>query len=118
MICVYSFLQGNFKKKQSGVPENIQNLSNRCFTTLRINFLQEFLYKSTCEDKLQRLKLHNYEKVSLFFSFLDESVTFRVNWEKHFVNFLHEERNFLGEIEKYPVQFAEIENKGILSSSK
>ncbi|WAQ93640.1 FER-like protein [Mya arenaria] len=48
----------------------------------------------------------------------DNSVTVNVRWDGHFANKLHEDGKFLAEIEKYPIQFKDIEDDGILMSLK
>ncbi|WAQ93656.1 hypothetical protein MAR_006127 [Mya arenaria] len=48
----------------------------------------------------------------------DNIVTVNVRWDGHFANKLHEDGKFLAEIEKYPTQFKEIEDDGILMSLK
>ncbi|XP_052800641.1 uncharacterized protein LOC128231640 [Mya arenaria] len=48
----------------------------------------------------------------------DDKVTVNVRWVGHFANQLHEDGKFLAEIEKYPIQFKELEDDGILMSQK
>ncbi|XP_052806968.1 uncharacterized protein LOC128236139 [Mya arenaria] len=48
----------------------------------------------------------------------DNMVTVNVRWDGHFANKLHEGGKFLAEIEKFPVQFKDIEDDGILMSLK
>ncbi|XP_052232523.1 angiopoietin-1 receptor-like [Dreissena polymorpha] len=45
-------------------------------------------------------------------------VTVSVAWPNYFVNHVHEDGLFLGEIEQYPIQFNEIQDDGVLSSQK
>ncbi|KAH3716775.1 uncharacterized protein LOC127855045 [Dreissena polymorpha] len=46
------------------------------------------------------------------------NVTVSVAWPNYFVNRLHVDNQFLAEIEKFPVQFKEIQADGVLSSEK
>ncbi|KAH3716767.1 hypothetical protein DPMN_059496, partial [Dreissena polymorpha] len=46
------------------------------------------------------------------------NVTVTVAWPNYFGNRLHEENQFLAEIEQYPVQFKEIQADGVLYSEK
>ncbi|XP_052799359.1 uncharacterized protein LOC128230970 [Mya arenaria] len=48
----------------------------------------------------------------------DNIVTVNTRWDGHFANKLHEDGKFLAEIEKYPTQFKDIEDDGILMSLK
>ncbi|XP_052246346.1 uncharacterized protein LOC127855047 [Dreissena polymorpha] len=45
-------------------------------------------------------------------------VTVSVAWPNYFVNHVHEDGLFLGEIEHYPIQFKEIQDDGVLFSQK
>ncbi|XP_052246347.1 uncharacterized protein LOC127855048 [Dreissena polymorpha] len=45
-------------------------------------------------------------------------VTVSVAWHNYFVNHVHEDGLFLGEIETFPIQFKEIEDDGVLFSRK
>jgi len=48
----------------------------------------------------------------------DNKVNVSVVWKEHFINKVHHEGQLLAEIEKYPVQFKELEDDGILMSMK
>ncbi|XP_052809614.1 uncharacterized protein LOC128238075 [Mya arenaria] len=48
----------------------------------------------------------------------DNKVTVDVRWDGHFANKLHEDGKYLADIEKYPIQFKDIEDDGILMSLK
>lgn len=48
----------------------------------------------------------------------DTTVPVIVVWKGHFINEIHDKGKFLEEIEKYPIQFADIEDSGILFASK
>jgi len=50
--------------------------------------------------------------------FSDNKVNVSVRWPGHFINKLHEEGQFLAEIEQYPIQFKDLEDDGILRSLK
>ena len=41
-----------------------------------------------------------------------------VKWDGHFVNTDHEQGKFLAEIEKFPIQFKDLQDDGILMSLK
>ena len=45
-------------------------------------------------------------------------VNVSVVWKEHFINKIHHEGNLLAEIEKYPTQFQELEDDGILMAKK
>jgi len=48
----------------------------------------------------------------------ENKVNVSVVWKEHFINKVHHEGQLLAEIEKYPVQFKELEDDGILMSMK
>lgn len=48
----------------------------------------------------------------------DSDVPVTVVWKDHFINEIHDKGKFLAEVEKYPIQFADVEDSGILFATK
>ena len=56
---------------------------------------------------------------TFFFSSLTGASTeFVVEWANHFRNVFHDEKLLLNQVDPFPMQFAEVEDSGILSTSK
>jgi len=75
---------------------------------------QLLLTNYTVHGNRKKDKLHSF--VITYFS--DNKVNVSVCWPGHFINKVHEEGQFLAEIEQYPIQFKDLEDDGILMSLK
>lgn len=50
--------------------------------------------------------------------FSDTDVPVIVVWKDHFINEIHDKGKLLAEVENYPIQFADIEDSGVLYATK
>ena len=54
----------------------------------------------------------------MYLIFADNLVDVSVKWNGHFVNTIHEQGQFLAEIEQFPIKFKDLEDDGIFMSMK
>ncbi|WAQ93654.1 hypothetical protein MAR_006125 [Mya arenaria] len=111
-------------QKISNVDDCGRLFATKYYTGLKaeeiLEFRFDFVTPTHCSEELMQCskKLLHVANEFTSCSAKDDKVTVNVRWVGHFANQLHEDGKFLAEIEKYPIQFKELEDDGILMSQK